>query len=68
MTTPPVPDRLAEIVAQAVARLEAAGEAVTPEAVAATATPAGFRLADVESIVLWAVEVALADYLRSRDA
>jgi hypothetical protein len=33
MTTPPVPDRLAEIVAEAAARLEAAGEAVTPEAV-----------------------------------
>jgi hypothetical protein len=59
-----VPDRLAEIVAQAVARLEAAGEAVTPEAVAATAH-GSFN--DFLTLILpWAFEVAAADYLHSR--
>ena len=64
MTTPPVPDRLAEIVADAAARLEAAGEAVTPEVVAATAHGS---INDYLTLILpWALRVAAADYLRSR--
>jgi hypothetical protein len=50
------------------ARLEAANEPITAEAIAVTTMPAGFRVADMEVIVLSAVEVALADYLRSRES
>ncbi len=63
MTTPPVPDRLAEIVADAAARLEAAGEAVTPDAIAIDA----MRHDEMPGVVItWGMRVAAADYLRSR--
>jgi hypothetical protein len=66
VTTPPVPDRLAEIVADAVARLEAAGETVTAETVRAHAVVSIRDVFDV--IVPCAFEAATADYLRRRDA
>jgi hypothetical protein len=70
VTTPPVPDRLAEIVADAAVRLEAAGEPITPEAVAAFIKRERSRALASQSwvIVEWACDFATADYLRRRDA
>lgn len=59
MTTPPVPDRLAEVVADA-ARRQADGEPITPEAIAANVRVA---FADLEAFMPWAFEVAAVEYL-----
>ena len=60
MTTPPIPDRLAEVVADAVARLEAAGEPATPDAIATDA----MRHDDVPgAVVPWALRVAATEFV-----
>lgn len=62
---PPVPDRLAEIVADAAARLEAAGEASRPKP---SRPPPHGSINDYLTLILpWALRVAAADYLAGRE-
>jgi hypothetical protein len=64
MTEPPVPERLAELVREAAATLEAAGEPVTVKGIWDAARPS---FADVLEVMLpWALEVAAVEYLRQR--